>query len=287
MPAFEPPADRAPRVSLDALIVSHEQTLENTYELVLHAPPIACGARPGQFVELLFGEGYEPLLRRPFSICRADRDAGTFLVLYRAHGSFTSGLVQKRPGDRISVIGPLGRPFRWSPDPALRHILIAGGIGAPPLCFLAAEMCADGGASGNSVRSVVVLNAARTVNHLICMEAFGCLPLDLMTVTDDGSHGRRGVAPRLLASLLDEPGGLVNVSIYACGPMPMLRAVGEVANARGLPCQLSIETSMPCGTGLCRGCAVAVRDPSAEKGIKYVRACIDGPVFEAQELSWK
>lgn len=281
LPAVEP----IPRYELDAPVLSHERTADNAFEIVFHAPQIAEVAQPGQFLELLFGDNYAPLVRRPFSLYRVDRAAGTFSVLYRAHGSFTSGLMHKQAGDSVSVLGPLGQPYRWSAESLVRPILIAGGIGAPPLCFLATEMCRAFDAIGRDTRPIIVLNAARSADLLIGMPTFESLDIELITVTDDGSHGTRGVAPEVLTVLLDAPDTPASC-VFACGPMPMLRALGSVAMARSLPCQVSVETSMPCGIGTCWGCAIPLGDAAAPDGFTYARACYEGPVFEAASLLW-
>ncbi len=289
MPPPATPLPSSPRYELDARIVSHEQILDHEFEIVFHAPPIAQSARPGQFLELLFGENYAPLLRRPFSIYRVDREAGTCSVLYRTHGAFTTGLAHKRVGDNLSVLGPLGKPFVWSAAPGTRHILIVGGIGAPPIYFLAREIRRDLAARGEAEGRVVVINAARTKDLLVGLVEFGDLEVELLVTTDDGSHGLRGVATEILTGLLDaEPENSVpSTRLYACGPSAMLRAVSQVALARALPCQVSVETSMPCGIGLCQGCAIPIRDASAPDGFAYALACADGPVFEACDLLWE
>jgi dihydroorotate dehydrogenase electron transfer subunit len=270
-------------------------------------------------------------VRRPFSLYRIDRAAGLCSVLYLARGAFTSGLAHKRAGDVLSLLGPLGRPFEWSEQPIVQHILVAGGLGAPPLYFLASELSRmlaarrpeEGGslqglarqstgpaeagvervtvdASRGSGRQptahdlsaaadsrLIVINAARTESLLVGLTEFGDLDLALHVMTDDGSRGTRGMATDLLLALLEaEKTAAVPKAIYACGPMPMLRSVGEIALRLGLPCQLSIETTMPCGIGICQGCATPVRDSTAPSGSSYALACIDGPVFEARELVW-
>src|SRR5438270_3377672 len=101
-----PPSQRAPRYETDAPIVAHDRTLDNAFEITFHAPAVAQAALPGQFIELLFGDGYAPLLRRPFSLYGVDRAAGTVTILYRTHGAFTSGLAHLRPGDTVSLLGP-------------------------------------------------------------------------------------------------------------------------------------------------------------------------------------
>jgi dihydroorotate dehydrogenase electron transfer subunit len=281
-----PASARLPRYEVQAPVVAHERIVGHEFEIVFSAPVIARTARPGQFVELLFGVNYAPLLRRPFSLYRVDREAETCSVLYLARGSFTSGLAQKQVGDVVSLLGPLGRPFAWPTASEVRHILVAGGIGAPPLYFLAREICRERQEKGADTANVIVLNGARTRELLVGMIEFGGLNIVLDSVTDDGSHGRRGLITEVLAALLDREDDPPPTQLYACGPMPMLRTVGEIAVAHGLPCQVSIETSMPCGIGTCCGCAIPIRDEDAPNGFTYARACWDGPVFESRDLIW-
>lgn len=316
LPAWE----RTPRYEVEAIVREQRLIVGHEFEIVFHAPDIANSARPGQFVEILFGDNYAPLVRRPFSLYRVDPNAGTFSVIYLARGAFTSGLARKQAGDAVSLLGPLGRPFHQYDEPGIQHILVAGGLGAPPLYFLAcvlSQSClpmvraalpavtaraatigpvrtertidlTDAAALAELSESpLVVINAARTESLLVGLTEFGALDIALHVMTDDGSRGARGMATDLLTALLDCEAATPRArAIYACGPMPMLRSVGEIAIAHDLPCQLSIETSMPCGTGLCQGCATPIHDAGSEAGFSYVLACVDGPVFEARDLVW-
>jgi|SRR5579872_768815 len=287
---------RSPRFELEATVLEHRLVAFHEYEIVFHAPAIAESARPGQFVEVLFGDNYAPLIRRPFSLYRVDQTAGTCAIVYLARGSFTSGLARKQPGDAVSLLGPLGRPFHVEDRADLLHILVAGGLGAPPLHFLATVLAHSGRNDRDQPRRpdrterlvedpIVVINAARTESLLVGLTEFGALDVALHVLTDDGSCGVRGMATDLLRVVLEQNAERPR-AIYACGPMAMLRSVGEMAIALGLPCQLSIETSMPCGIGLCQGCAIPVRNSAMPHGHAYALACMDGPVFEARDLIW-
>ena len=271
-----------PRYATMASVVSHQPVIGNEYEITLTAPEIAAAAQPGQFIELLYDDNYSPLIRRPFSIYRVDREEGRFHILYQARGSFTSGLARKQEADEISVIGPLGNPFHWERTNSFKHILIAGGIGAPPIYFLAEELCRQR-IEGVKQDELIVLNGARTRDLLVATTEFSKLDISLHLLTDDGSHGRQGVVTDLLKELAAEPTSLP-VQIYACGPAPMLKAVGSIALRLNLPCQISAETSMPCGIGYCMGCAIKTLDPDSPGGSRYALACQEGPVFEAASL---
>jgi dihydroorotate dehydrogenase electron transfer subunit len=292
MPAFEVAdfgvnSNQIQRYDAIATVVSHKRVVYNGFEIVLYAPDIARNAKPGQFVMLLFGQGYSADVRRPFSLFRADNDSGTITIYYLARGSFTSELAQKRPGDTVSLIGPLGRPFSWLEVRNTRHVLVAGGIGAPPIYFLAREITRWRDACPDAKVTIQVINAARTAELLVGEAEFEQLDLDLRVVTGDGSSGQQGIATEVLQNELEISSATQEVTrIYACGPMAMLRSVGALGVSFGLSCQLSIETAMPCGVGECDGCAVHVIDPQSPTGYSVAKACVDGPVFESKRLAW-
>ena len=242
---------------------------------------LACGgydtAKPGQFIMLHAGIGTRPLLRRPFSILglirEADRVTG-IEILYKVVGKGTRLLSGCRTGQRLSVIGPLGNAF-LVPAQCRRLILVAGGVGVPPIRFLAQSLLERKG----PLDRCVVFIGGRTKDDLVCINEFD-LPGFLLDIsTDDGSQGNQGVVTRSLQRALDQqPVDLV----CACGPLPMLKAVADITAARKIPCQVSIEAMMACGMGACLGCAVKVRDDDA----RYRHVCTDGPVFDAHRLAW-
>ena len=262
---------------IDAPLVSIHAGSNHINELTLLAPEIATTSRPGQFLEILFGDNYSPLVRRPFSIYEVDRDKGTIDILFRSSGSFTSGLVQKRVGDIVNILGPLGSPFLASKSNA---ILVAGGIGAPPLHFLAKELLQT-----EDCKTVTIINASRMGSLLIGIDRFSTMAIQLHIVTEDGSAGKKGRADHRMRELL--PSATPDTTVYACGPMRMLKAVAEVTEEFGLECQVSVETSMPCGIGTCQGCAIPVHDMTQPNGFRYALACYDGPVFDSRSLTWR
>jgi dihydroorotate dehydrogenase electron transfer subunit len=228
-------------------------------------------ARPGQFVMLSPGAlgstpRVDPLLPRPMAIYRV---AGAELdVLYKVTGRGTALLADARPGERVRVVGPLGRGF---PAPAAgeRALLVGGGTGIASLYDLAAR-------AAERAR-VAVLLGARSAAELMGREDFAALDVELLVATEDGSEGRRGLVTELLEQRLAEGPG---ARVYACGPTAMMRRAAELAAARGASCHVSLENRMACGFGICLGCAV----PSATEGFDLV--CRDGPVFDARKLSW-
>ena len=234
-------------------------------------------AKPGQFIMLRVGNRINPLLRRPFSLLGLIREKGQvtgFEILYKIVGKGTRQLSGCQAGERLSVIGPLGNAF-LVPDTCRQLILVAGGVGVPPIRFLAQSLLEVDGA----LDRCVVFIGGRTKDDLVCISEFD-LPGFLLDIsTDDGSKGHQGVVTQSLTRALDQgPADLV----CACGPLPMLKAVAAIARARGIACQVSIEAMMACGMGACLGCAVKVPDDDA----RYRHVCMDGPVFDAHRLEW-
>jgi dihydroorotate dehydrogenase electron transfer subunit len=193
-------------------------------------------------------------------------------VLYKVSGRGTSLLSEAEPGQRLSVVGPLGRGFS-EPASGTRAILVGGGTGVASLYGLAQAALGRGA-------GVSVLLGARTAGDLMARGDFSRLGVDLRVATEDASEGHRGLVTELLEELLGAQGE-VSPTLYACGPTPMMRACAEIAEARSLPCFVSLENRMACGFGVCLGCAV----PVSAGG--YGLVCREGPVFEAGDVEWE
>ncbi|MEW6219408.1 MAG: dihydroorotate dehydrogenase electron transfer subunit [Thermodesulfobacteriota bacterium] len=234
--------------------------------LTVDAPAIAAAAKPGQFVMARLGTGQDPLLRRPFSVHQTTAQ-GTLQLLFRVVGRVTRQMAALRPGDELALLGPLGRGFRTE---AAGGILVAGGMGVAPLLFLAKTL-----AQALQGPPPILLFGARTAAELVATADFRGLGITVQETTDDGSRGRSGLVTGLLAET-PTPG-----PVYACGPWPMLRAVAGLCARASRPCQVSLETGMACGTGVCLGCAV----PRAG-GRGFLHVCSDGPVVLAEDVGW-
>lgn len=242
--------------------------------LVLRLESSWPGFEPGQFVMLSPGaEGSapraDPLLPRPMAIYRVRGSAERLEleILYKVTGRGTALLRDARPGDRVRLVGPLGRGFPAGAA-AKPAVLVGGGTGIASLYELASRL---------AVRSrVAVLLGARSASDLMGREDFAALPLELEIATEDGSEGSRGLVTELLERRLD--GG--EATVYACGPTPMMRRAAELAAARGARCLVSLENHMACGFGVCLGCAL----PRRKGGFALV--CRDGPVLEASAVDW-
>jgi dihydroorotate dehydrogenase electron transfer subunit len=257
-------------------ITGHREVVAGTFLMTLRAPSIAGGAGPGQFVMVQAGSGLDPLLRRPFSICGLY--GGTDLgVLYRVVGRGTAVLARKRPGERVRVLGPLGRGFSVESDPR-PLLLVGGGMGVAPLLFLAQALSSRGGPPFR-----LLTGFSGKENVISPRDVLGA-DIRARVATDDGTAGHAGPVTDLLPGEL-KPGGKEETApgVCACGPAAMLKRTAELARTAGAPCQVSLEASMACGLGACLGCVVHAA-PGA--GAPFLRVCTEGPVLGAEAVDW-
>lgn len=291
----EPVRPHRATIELEAArILAHEDCGAGQFMLRLAAPQVAQRAEPGSFVHLACAP--QLAMRRPLSIMRADRAAGWIDVLYKVVGRGTAALAGRRAGDQLSCLGPIGHGFQ--PDPARpRVLLIGGGVGIPPMVFLAERLRNDARAAwlplvlmGSEIPFPFRPRPSRILVPGIPAGVIAAMPLlDEWGVASRLASGsgfpgcHEGYVTQLAALWLDAlPAQLLaEVSIYACGPTPMLAAVAAVARERALPCQVSLEEYMACAVGGCAGCTVLVATPA---GPAMQRVCVDGPVFEAASV---
>ena len=246
--------------------------------LTLVTPGLAELARPGQFVALSVGDGTSSmLLRRSFSIHRVSPEGtygGTTEIVMAAHGPGTRALTALESGESVDVIGPLGRGFPLPSEPT-PCILVGGGYGSAPLFWLAEQLRERG------CPVEIVLGAASADRLFGVVEARRVA--DGVTVTtDDGSAGTAGWVSDVVPDLVTRTGAGV---IYACGPMGMLRSLGDIAAERGIVAQVAVEEAMACGVGICMTCVMPVRD--ADGTTSMLRSCVDGPVFRSDRVRWE
>lgn len=244
-------------------IFHNKKIKEGCFHLRLIAPGIAKRTMPGEFLNIKVNDGCEPLLRRPLSIHRVE--GNNVEILYAVVGEATRILSQRKPGEYLSVIGPLGNGFDFKAEKA--GVLVAGGMGVAPLVFLAERIAAS---------KPLVLIGAKTKNDILCEKEFKDLGCAVKIATDDGSKGFKGYVSELLGVTLSVIGHRPS-AIYACGPKPMLKEVSLVSREHDIPAQISLEEHMACGIGACLGCVV-----NTKKGFK--RVCKEGPVFAGDEI---
>lgn len=241
------------------------------YRLILSAPEIAALAQPGQFVHLLIPELESRMLRRPFSIHRAE--AGRIQLLYKPVGIGTHSMTALAVGSEVSIVGPLGRGFPLDCADAL-PVLVAGGYGMAALFMLAQRL----------PRAGVVFAGGATVDDILCRDEFDDLGWPVWVATENGTLGERGLVTAPLDAWLKESAGSVMPVFYACGPHGMLRAVAQRADS--VPCRawVSLDRHMGCGVGACLACVQKMR--SADGTVRWGRVCREGPVFDSKEIVW-
>lgn len=255
-------------------IASHRRVKGNYCKLSFDYRALAKESLPGQFIHIRISKAFEPLLRRPFSIHRVSR--GKAEVLYEVVGKGTEMLSQKKIGESLDIVGPLGNGFNLlAKTYELNPILVAGGMGVAPLIFLA-EKLAETRNPKSKIRTTVLIGA-KTKDHLLCAKEFKALGCDVKIATDDGSRGFKGKVTELLKDTLRRTKDEGRRMIYACGPKSMLKEIKEICLRKNISCQASFEENIACGLGACLGCAI-----NTKSGLK--RVCYDGPVFDVKEV---
>lgn len=235
--------------------------------------------RAGQFAHLRVDpEEPWPFLRRPFSIWNVSENEGRseIDILYTLRGIGTRRMTEKRSGDSMGFLGPLGNTLEVPPGTE-RAVMVAGGAGIVPFHLFARQIAAE---KGKSV-APVLLFGARTRDELYGLEELERLPMEIRTATEDGTHGMKGRVTDLVREYFGRE-GVQGARSYACGPWAMLAAVSETADELNVPCVLSLETRMGCALGACRACVVPVRRGEADW--RYSRVCCEGPNYESREL---
>jgi dihydroorotate dehydrogenase electron transfer subunit len=283
----------------DGQVVSQEAWPGEQFVLRISAPKCAARALPGSFVHLTCDPDVP--MRRPLSIQRADAKAGWIEILYKIVGPGLRALSRRRAGDALSVLGPIGQPFR--PDPARpRALLVGGGVGIPPMVFLAEWMCPppSDDTQGKPWRPLVLMGSEipfpfKARPSTILVPGIPAGSIAAMPLLDGwgvpsrlaSKAGFPGCYDGFVTQLADEwlasldAASRAEVEVFSCGPTPMLEAMAKVAAKHGVPCQVSLEEFMACAVGGCAGCTVKVMTP---EGPAMKRVCVDGPVFDSRAV---
>ena len=280
-------------------IVSNERDTDLYYKLVVRAPDIAPLVQPGQFAHVRILPMKDALLRRPFSIFQVAGD--TFSILYKTVGKGTEVLSRMSPGEELSVIAPLGHGFTVPKRGGETPLLVAGGYGMAAMFLLAQR---------SPQKGIVFVGGRRRVD-ILCEKEFTALGWEIRVTTEDGSRGENGLVTQPVLtelrrsrdneaqtkiseirnpksqidqSLLTSAPTCPKVKLFACGPAPMLKAVGKIADEFNVPAELSMDEHMCCGVGVCLTCVIPVKTGD---GWEYQRTCTEGPVFDASEVVWE
>jgi dihydroorotate dehydrogenase electron transfer subunit len=271
-------------------VLEHVPLARGTYRVSLECPVLARRIVPGQFVMLRLAGADDPLLGRPFALYDTMLDASGapigIHVVYLVVGKMTNRLANIPVGAHLDVWGPLGNGF---PARSVKHlVMVAGGIGQTPFLALGREYLrgrqyGEPQRHGASAERVTLCYGARSKEYLAGVEDFRGLGVDVRLATDDGSAGERGFVTAVLEQLLNESKGATSdIHVVCCGPEPMMAAVAKLTAQRGLSCEVSLETPMACGLGICFSCVTRVREESGEWD--YRRTCVEGPVFDAAKI---
>lgn len=253
-----------------AELIKKEKLLEGLYKFSVDAKEIVELANPGNFIEIRINENSDPFLRRPISIYNLDKKNGVLEFIFQVKGKGTELLAKKKEGDKIDIIGPLGNgTFKF--EEYKNIAVIGGGIGIFPLYELSKQ-------AKNAGKKVYTYLGFRNKDLVTLEKEFEDVSTILTITTDDGSYKNSGFAINYLKNDLEKN----NIDcIYACGPLPMLKAVKKLAEEKEIPCQISLEEKMGCGMGVCLGCAVRTAT-STDDNPQYLHVCKAGPVFNCK-----
>ena len=254
-----------------AKLIKKEEIIKDIFKFSVEANEIVKTAKPGSFIEIRVNDQTEPFLRRPISIYNMDKEAGILEFIFQVKGNGTNILSKKEVGDKIDILGPLGNgTFKFEKYDNVE--IIGGGIGIFPLYELAKEAKAQG-------KKVSTYLGFRNKDLVMLEKEFKEVSDKLVITTDDGSYAEKGFAIDYLKKDIEKK----NTCIFACGPLPMLKAVQKYALENSLSCQISLEEKMECGLGVCLGCAVK-KASSPKDNPEYYHVCKGGPVFNAKDV---
>jgi len=252
-----------------ASVVRHEEYAGGYRLLELDLPEVAASVLPGQFIHLKVPRLDSAVLRRPFSVFKAN--SASFSILYKEVGRGTRAMADISSGDEVSVIGPLGNGFP-TPSPSATTVLVAGGYGVAPLYMIAER----------SEKKGVLFIGGRTSADILCVDEFAALGWSVKIATEDGSMGDKGLITESLDRWMS--GSRPSPEFFACGPDGLLKALSNRAGAGCCPAWLSLDKHMGCGLGACLACVQTIREKDGSTHRK--RVCKDGPVFEAESIVW-
>lgn len=251
-------------------LVKKEQIKSDIYKYSVKSDKMANQAKPGQFLEIRVTDSIEPFLRRPISIHNVKKEEGIIEFIFQVKGKGTELLAERKEGELIDIIGPLGQGT-FNIDGYEKIAIIGGGIGIFPLYELAKKAKKDG-------KNVNMYLGFRNKDFVILENEYKNVSNNFTLSTDDGSYGKNGFAINFLKNDISK--NPVDC-IYACGPLPMLKAVQALAKEKNIPCQLSLEERMGCGMGACIGCVVKYKTETEDT---FKRVCREGPVFDANTV---
>lgn len=256
-------------------VLAHDTYGGDYRRLAVSAPGISPQVRPGQFVHVRLPAPADAILRRPFSVFKAE--GGRIEVLYKSVGRGTAAMTRLEPGDTLDVLGPLGNGFPDLSAPDAYPVLVAGGYGMAALYLLARSLPRRGTA----------FFGGRSAPDILCVREFEMLGWNVVVATQDGTLGAKGLVTDTLDAWRAGPGAARKAEYFVCGPNGMLRAVGDRAQRSNANAWLSVDRNMACGVGACLTCVQKIRAPDAPQGWVWERVCREGPVFECREVIWE
>ncbi|TWT92097.1 dihydroorotate dehydrogenase electron transfer subunit [Stieleria varia] len=275
-------------IQAESPILEHELVARSTYRLRVANAPLAARVIPGQFVMIRLSGVDSPLIGRAlavYDVIHDDDGPSAIDLVYLKKGTFTTACAESALGTKVTLWGPLGNGFSNRPCDTL--IMAAGGIGQTPMLVLGREALGEQsfGRENAWAKRVELIYGARTGELLAGVDDFRSAGFDITLCTDDGSVGMQARVPDVLAKRLGEARPGETIRVVTCGPEIMMEKVAQACLSAGVDCQVSMETPMACGIGICFSCVAKVRQDGPEQW-DYKRTCVEGPIFNADEIVW-
>jgi dihydroorotate dehydrogenase electron transfer subunit len=253
-------------------VIDQVEIAQDAYRITIESETIARESQPGQFVQLRISEGIDPLLRRPFSIHRVQRNKNCLDLFYKVVGRGTHLMKTFKKGDTVDLMGPLGKGFAVDRN-FPQAVIVAGGMGSAPIFFLIDELLADG-------KKVALYWGVKEKREIYSLSELKKASVEVHIATEDGSMGHEGMVTDLFKSSIHIHKNNDSLRGFVCGPKGMIRAMQKIAEKTRFQWQVSMEERMACGVGVCMGCGVKMKSGITEM------ACTDGPVFNLSEVSF-
>ncbi len=277
---------------IDATLERNDEIGEETFLIRVAVPQIAQAVLPGQFVMIRLAGINAPLIGRALAVFDVINDASgnpTWIdLVYLRKGTLTTALAGSPLGTKVTLWGPLGNGF--AARPCDRLIMAVGGIGQTPMLLLGREALGtqtfgDPSRPSGWAKQVELIYGARRSSLLAGVDEFQSAGFHVILCTDDGSAGEQRLVPDVLADRLASLSSDQRLRVVTCGPEIMMEKVAKTCESRSIDCQVSMETPMACGIGICFSCVAQVRQDGPQKW-DYKRTCVEGPIFDSTNICW-
>lgn len=258
--------------TVDAFLISKKDLKNEYFSLIFSSSSVLSKCKPGQFVHVLL-PGTDIYFRRAFSVASVSQEKNELEIIFKIFGRGTKIMAAMHKGAKINLLGPLGRPF-GKVNKKKRVVIVAGGVGFPPLMFFAEDLIKK----GHDPKKIEFFYGGRSNLDIVERNRIKKLGLNFRPATDDGSFGSKGLITKIVDDFINSYTGKEQLKMFGCGPEGMLKATDDLGLKHNIAGEISLEAPMPCGIGICLGCIVPLKNG------KNSRVCCDGPIYQIGEV---